>query len=216
MKRLFLAATLSLHAVPVLAECPDAESRLAFVERALDRDARATRMWRYGWIPVLAGGVGANSYIAATESTEALRMNAAATAAQITIPLSLTILDRSPVLRRTASADGDLCRKLELAENDLAEAARFEAKRRAPLAHLPPIAGNLATAAALSLYYEDNVEQAALRAAIGITMAELWIWTRPSIAKRAHASYETGSYEKANDRVVLTMMPTSAHLTVEF
>src|SRR5687768_11712407 len=123
MKRI-LSALAFAFVIPINARA-ECEEKLAFVESALERDARANRIWRWSWTPVLAGGAGANTYFAVTSETERERANAAGTASLIVVPLGLTLFDVAPSTR-ALPAEADLCRKLSLYEARLEEAARWE------------------------------------------------------------------------------------------
>ena len=194
----------SLVASPELAKV-DAETRLAFLERRLDRAARNAKIWTGTWAGVFSAlTIGGVVLIPLVEKDA--RVDYYFTAGK-----SLVGLASLGVIRLRAIGDArwlrsrsrsDVCALVADAERLLVRSAKSEDEGRTIFVHVGNLALNMGSLLILGLVF-DRWESAALQGVGGSVLGELMIATRPRTAEGALEAYRGAHLDAAAKRDVL-------------
>lgn len=163
-------------------------ARLARVEATLYRDASASQLWYFGWTGFFATVGGAELAVALTVNDRGLRADARVGAFKSGLGVIGTAIAPPPSLffspctaAEKATSDG-LAACLARQEQRLEDTAKLERFGRSIVPHIATVAVNVGASLFLWLH-DDRLASAILDTVIGITVSEIQIATRPSIAK---------------------------------
>lgn len=177
----------------------DVEQRLAWLERVLDREATATRVWKGGWVGIFGGAAALEAVLAGVSSQPNVRVDSAVNAGKAVIAFAFTLIlpahagpvaDRARAMPRATLSDGEA--KLRYAEAQLALIAEEERERRG---FLPLVGGallNAAGAAASFAGHKGNGGLGWIGASTGLLIAQIQFHTQPTGAIRAWERYRRG------------------------
>jgi hypothetical protein len=198
----------------------DSEERYAFIDGALDADARRMRRWKITWVSLFStaavGELGAAFFV--DEQNRIDRYIGGTKAALGVVSFlfpgatRVTVLDDDP-------GPHD-CADVVRAEAALTASANSE--RMGFLKHAPGIALNATTFLILWLGY-DRLPSAVISTAIGLTVGEIFLWTQPTGAVEAQARYRAGDIRALRTEAISwSLSPTAApdmlglHVSAEF
>ena len=203
---LLLAATW-LSAGPAAAEpCPvdpmvagpgpatvDVETRLSFIERALEDGARKSTFWGAGWGTTY--GVTAATLLIVSRFVEAeTRLDLYVGAASSTLGLLIRAAIHPRVIRehrwvrRKIRERGRTCETLNMAERALARSAKAERRGRSLMFHAGALVYNVGIGLVLGLGFKRPVS-GIRQAAVGGTVGQIMILTQPMTSVRAMDRY---------------------------
>jgi hypothetical protein len=190
------------HAQPVLPSpatpepVDDVELRLAWLERVLDREAFATRVWRGGWIGFYSGAVALEALLAATATSTGPRLASGVSGGQALVGVVFTLVDpatagpRADAVRALPRATrAERLARLGAAEGALRAIADEERARRG---WFGLIGGALVTSAGASITWaghRGNGGLGWLGVASSMVIAQAQFETQPTGAIRAWDAY---------------------------
>ncbi len=176
---------------------PDVALRLAWIERVLDREAKATRVWQWGWVGFYGAATAVEGALLATAKTPPDRVNDGVSTAKAAIALAFTLVSptaAAPSARdlrsRPAATPAERLAKLRHAESLLRHLAHEERDRRG---WFPLIGGAVLNAAGGFITwaaYRGSGGNGWFGVASGLAVAQLQFHTTPTGAIRAWDAYE--------------------------
>jgi len=185
MKRLSWIACALFVAAPAIAHAEPWP-----VETTLERDRSASRLWYFGWSGFYVVATGANIAVALAATDPGLRADARVGAIKSGLGLLATALLPPPSLFHRPcqeSSDEAMARCLKQQRERLDDTADAERLGTSWLAHTAAIAVNVG-AGSYSWFHDDRQVTSVLATVVGIGVAELQIWTRPTIARDVDTS----------------------------
>ncbi len=193
-----------LQATPALGQKDDAQ-RLQFIRESLRDAARLERRFAVGWSLTYVGLAGASWALVPLSNDPRQPLDAAWNSAKALGASMLVLIEPLQVVRdqrrleeliaRDTTAE-DRCAQLAQTERLLTHAARSEGRATHVLNHLGTLAVNVGLGLALG-YGFNRPDSAAMGVALGTTIGEIMMATRPQLAVRRLASYRAGDLHRS-------------------
>jgi hypothetical protein len=202
---------------PALGE-QDVEARLQFLQQSLRDAVRLERRFAIGWSITYVGLAGASWVLVPLAKDPRQNIDAAWNSAKALAASVIVLLEPLQVARDQRRMEAlladpgrpeDRCAQLARAEQLLAHAASSEARSNSVLNHLGSLALNIGLGLALG-YGLDRPASAAMGIALGTTISEVMMATRPTLAVRRLASYRAGDLRLSPlpSAPALSLLPT--------
>lgn len=214
---LAIPASASADTCPAPADAPalssvDAERRLAFVERALDRAAAQSSQWGHFWRATFQTTAVVQLTLAHVAKRDADRIDLAAGGLKSTTGFLFALIFRLPAERHDGPwaarpwKEGSLCARLSAGEEALEHDAKLERRGRSLGMQALGLGFNLAVGVTTFLMHK-RLWSAALGVVTGGIVGEIRIFTQPTVANDALTTYKTGVVPSAPVSLAPVVVP---------
>lgn len=194
--------------------------RASFLEESLERAEGPARLWYFGWISAFGAGLSVRTALAFAGSTEGIRVDSQVAMVTLAAGLGMTLalaphtLYAGGQLREAPAGDAcELRAKVLWGETLLRRGAGREARGRSWLPHVAGVVVSVGAGAFLALH-EERWTSGIVQAALGITVNELKIFTQPTTASDALATYERAGVKREPTSKLGSSAPASRAVAV--
>jgi hypothetical protein len=182
---------------PTVQAGDDVELRLAWLERVLDREGFATRVWRGSWLVFYGGAAALEAVLAGVTTSPGVRVDSAVNAGKATIAFGFTFFSPASAgpladgaRRMPKGTRAERIAKLRAAEAALRAIAAEERDRRGWFAQVGGAALNAGGAWISFAGHKGNGALGWIGAATGTLVSELQFFTQPTAGIRAWEAYQ--------------------------
>jgi hypothetical protein len=191
----------------------DAEKRLAFVERALDRAEHDSARWGHFWRAAFQTTAAVQFGLSLRARNDADRIDLIAGGIKSSVGFTFALVFQLPAERHSTPwadrpwrEDGDVCTRLAVAESALERDARFEKRGRSLGMHALGFGFNLGVGV-VTYFMHKRLWSVVLATITGSIAGTTRILTQPTVATEAFDAYRSGMSSTAPVSVIPIVTP---------
>lgn len=190
----------------------DAERRIAFLDRALDKAENESERWGGFWRATFQTAAAVQFGLSLAAKTDADRIDLLAGGIKASVGFTFATVFRLPAERHAGPwadrswREGDICARIAAAEEALERDARFEKRGRSIGMQALGLGFNIGVGVATFLMHK-RLWSVVLATVTGTIVGEVRVFTQPTVASEGLDAYRTGVIAAARVKVMPTVLP---------